>query len=169
MTHPRALGLATTLLASATFITLLAARPLPGAAQQPEPTPTARIVTEPTAAPVPAYLPRILRNVDSRTPDAVVTRLEGYLVKLTAVGRAACAPGTHILQKKPEGFPNAAGIAALYSPHREPEYNLDLFTGDYVEVFGFAGLAPDDCRSLTWQLLTVESIRRIIVPPGGPT
>jgi hypothetical protein len=132
--------------------------------QPPEPTPP--IITEPTVAPRPVFLPRLLKRYDPLAPDPPVTLLEGYVVKLTAEGRASCSPATHLVQDKPEGYPNATAQALLYSPHPEPELNLDLFVGEYVETFGFGSLAPEACAKLSWQLLAVESIRRKEILPG---
>ncbi len=127
---------------------------------------TPTIVVEPTSVPRPAYLPSLLLAYDSRLPEPLTTRLEGYVVKLTREGREACAPATHVLQTRPDGFPNAVAHAVLHSPHPEPELTLDLYLGEYVEVFGFSSLAPETCQSLSWQHLQVEAIRRVIVPPG---
>jgi hypothetical protein len=128
-------------------------------------TPTV-VVVEPTPAPVPVFLPRLLKRFDPHTPGPVESRMEGYVVKLTQAGREACAPGTHVLQTQPEGFPGAAALAILYSTHPGPQYNLDFYVGEYVQVFGFSSLAPPACASLSWQILSVEAIRRIILPPG---
>lgn len=127
---------------------------------------TPTVIVEPTAEPRPAYFPRLLRVYDERLPEPVTTRLEGYVVKLTRDGREACAPATHVLQSRPDGFPNAVAHAVLHSPHPEPELNLDLYLGEYVEVFGFSSLAPEACVTLTWQHLRVEALRRVILPPG---
>jgi len=138
--------------------------PSPG----PQETPT--VIVEPSPVPRPIYLPRSLASYDPRVPEPLQTRGQGYLVKLTQAGRTACAPATHVLQDRPEGVVNARPWAVLHSPHPEPELNLDLYVGEYVEVFGFSSLTPDECRSLTWQILSVEALRRIVLPPGhGPT
>jgi hypothetical protein len=138
----------------------------PSAAAHPAQT-TPTVVVEPTAAPVPVFLPRLLKRYDPRLPGPIESRFEGYVVKLTREGREGCAPATHVLQTKPEGFPGAVGLAVLYSPHPGADYNLDFYIGEYVEVFGFGGMAPTACRTLSWQLLSVEAIRRIVLPPGA--
>jgi hypothetical protein len=141
-------------------------RPAPAGLGAPlQTTPT--VVVEPTSPPRPLYLPSAALNHDPNLPGALTTRLEGFLIKLTRAGREACAPGTHLLQDKPEGHPDAQVHAVLHSPHPDPELNLDLYVGEYVETFGFSELAAEPCQALTWQLLKVQSLRKIILPPGG--
>jgi len=126
----------------------------------------------PSATPSPPTaricLPNLMQGYDPRLPGPITTTIEGYVAKLNAEGRAACAPATHILLRRPEGEPGADPLALLVRAGTDPRLELDLYLGDYVEVQGEGDLAAEACRDLSWQLIGVRAIRVIEVPPGGP-
>jgi len=129
---------------------------------QQEPTP----VIDPLPVLRPAYLPLAARRHDPRVPEPLSSTVRGYVAELRALGRERCAPATHVLLDKPEGSQGAAAIGVLHS--RRPGPNLDLYTGEFVEIGGLTGLAPEPCRILTEWLLEVTSIKVIELPPGAP-
>jgi len=132
----------------------------PGRAAAPAQTP----IIDPEPDLRPAFLPLVARRHDPRLPEPLGTVYQGYLAELRSLGRARCAPATHVLLDKPEGTLGAAAIAVLRAGR--PRLNLDLYVGRYVEVAGPASLSPADCRILTDWSVDVESVTVRERPPG---
>lgn len=130
-------------------------------------TPIVDPVPTETPPPLPLYLSIVHRDYDPRLPGPVPSRLEGYVAKLQPDGRRDCAPASHALLDSPEGSAGARVISLLHRARPEPELNLDLYLGDYVEVTGPVSMAPERCRHLTWQIMAVSQITGRELPPGA--
>ena len=123
-------------------------------------------VTEPVPELVPLHLPYVTVNFDALLPPPLESRFRGWVGVLTPSGREACYPATHVLLDRPEGTLGVQAIAVML-PMRpdDPDLTLDLFAGEYVEVIGTSGPAPEPCI-VTWQKLTVGAI--VALDPPAP-
>ncbi len=127
------------------------------------PTPTPLVV--PVLTPSPLYLPLTHQEYDPLLPGPIESRAEGYLTSLTASGKRACAPATHVLLRDPEGSRDNEARAVLSAARSDPDLNLDLYVGEYVELTGTTHLTPPDCDVLTWRHIAVGAIREKEVGP----
>jgi len=125
-------------------------------------------VVEPPPLPTPLHLPLVLRGYDRRWPGPVLPEARGYVAGLLRAGREACAPGTHVLLRDPEGTPHNTALAVLWSGPATPDINLDLYIADFVELRGLEDLAPPVCREMVSpRLIEVRAIRAVLVTPRG--
>jgi hypothetical protein len=142
------------------------AGPAQATAEPTPPVPETPIV-DPEPVPPPIYLPSAERGVDAAKPPPVTPGVKGYVASLTAAGRRACAPATHVILALPEGSTGNEAVAVAYSAPDRPEINLDLYVTDFVEAGGLEDLAPAECRPVTRRILRVEWVRSIPLPPGA--
>lgn len=121
-------------------------------------------IVDPQPEPTPIFVPVAARDHDAALPGPVGGALEGYVAALTRAGRAACAPGTHVLLTRPEGTRGAQTVAVIHAARPGPDLNLDFYLGEYVAASGATDLTPGACI-IAWRSMRVEAIEVLDTPP----
>lgn len=128
---------------------------------QPRPTPTQDIITEPT--PRPAFMPIAMRRWDPRVPPPLIPVWQGYVDRMTRAERAACAPATHVMLDGRPGAPESRPVGLLYADRGDLE--LDFYIEYALEVSGLVDVAPATCEIGPRLIMGVKTFKVLQLPP----